>query len=1025
MSNSKIDNKNSNVWKSLKEYYDDPEVLKAKANEFNDGVTDDFDPSELKGISRRRFLAVLTASAAVSATACSDYRDKGEIIPYNKRPEGVLPGKPNYYASSMQVGSDSYGILIKTREGRPVKIDGNPDHPINKGKINDVIHASILNLYDPERLSHPLINKRKSEWSTVDDEIISKLKSASGSGKEIAVISNRIISPTTKKVFENFKKAYPSANFYSYELFGNENKRLAWKKSYNSNVMPFIKLDKANIILSLDSDFLGREGNTIENTRLFTGRRDVMKSSDFNRLYVAEGALSLTGSNADYRLRIRPDAQFEFVMSLLNEIVVNKGIENSKVNAAAKSLISKYSLSDFVKKNGLDSIKTGYLIYDLIQQQGKGIVIAGDTLSVDVHIAVNLLNEVLSNNELYDFENGYKLDSALSADAELKTLVNNMNAGSVGAVIHFDSDPVYHLSSTYNFGDALQKVETKITLTESENDTSAASNYVLPINHVLESWGDYNERASVYGLQQPVIAPLFNTRQKESVVLTWAFGSSQSYSEEMYHKFLMESFKEEIYKNSTGDFNIKWYQALHDGLVVLNAAKENAVTFNLSAVNDIKENKASEDFVVHLQQSYFIGDGRYANNGWLQEIPHPVSKVTWDNYAAVSPSTAKELNIKNDDVIEVKVGGTAVKLPVLVQPGNADKLITVELGYGRTTIGDAGKDVGVNVCVLLNGTNRVSKWISVNASVTKTGEVYKLASTQEHHALDDMSVKDFHRIRNIIQEGTLEEYKNHPGFLHDHAKHELFSISKEVKYSGLKWGMAIDLNKCIGCTACVTSCNVENNIPVVGKDQVAVGREMQWIRIDRYYSGTPDEPVVSNQPMLCQHCDNAPCENVCPVNATNHSPDGLNQMAYNRCVGTRYCANNCPYKVRRFNFFNFRDHFADAYYLNNVTDLVNNPEVTVRSRGVMEKCTFCVQRIMESRSEAIRENRELKGDDVQTACQVACPSNAIVFGDSSDAESEVSKYRNHNLAYHVLEDLNVRPNVTYIAKLRNTHSEEV
>ncbi|MBU2492999.1 MAG: TAT-variant-translocated molybdopterin oxidoreductase [Bacteroidetes bacterium] len=1022
MSNSNSDKKNSNIWKSLKEYYNDPEIFKAKANEFNEGVTDDFDPSELKGLSRRRFLAVLTASAAVTATACSDYREKGEIIPYNKRPEGLLPGRPNYYASSMQLGSDSYGILIKTREGRPIKIEGNPDHPINKGKINDVIHASILNLYDPERLSNPLINKRKSDWISTDEEIISKLKTASDAGKEIAVVTNRVISPTVKKVFDNFKRTYSSAKFYSYELFGNENKRAAWKKSYNTLIMPSVKLDKANIILSLDSDFLGREGNTVENTRLFTDRRDVMKGNDFNRLYVAEGALSLTGSNADYRLRIRPDAQFEFVMSLLNEIVITKGIGNSKINNESKTLISKYSLNDFVKNKGLDSLKVNYLVNDLIQHQGKAIVIAGDTLPVDLHIAVNLLNEILSNTEIYDFEKGYNLNSDLSTEEDLNQLTENMTAGKIGAVIHFDTDPVYHLSSLYNYASALEKVETKITLTESENDTSAACNYVLPINHVLESWGDYKDRAGVYCLQQPVIAPLFDTRQAEAVILTWSFGSSKSYSEEMYHKFLMESFKDEV---SYTDFNDAWYSALHDGFVVQNVSIEKSAVFNLSSIEGIIEIKSNDSYLLHLQPSYFIGDGKYANNGWLQEIPHPVSKVAWDNYAAVSPSTAKELNVKNDDVIEITVDNKSVKLPVIVQPGTADKLIAVELGYGRNIIGDAGKGAGVNVCVFISNNNFVSQWITGITSVAKIDEVYKLASTQEHHALDDMSVKDFHRIRNIIQEGTVGEYIKHPGFLHDHAKHELFSISKEVKYNGLKWAMAIDLNKCIGCTACITSCNVENNIPVVGKDQVARGREMQWIRIDRYYSGTPDEPVVSNQPMLCQHCDNAPCENVCPVNATNHSPDGLNQMAYNRCVGTRYCANNCPYKVRRFNFYNFRDNFADAYYQNNVTDLVHNPEVTVRSRGVMEKCTFCVQRIMEARSEAIKENKQLKGDDVQTACQVACPSNAIVFGDSSDKESEVSKYRDHDLAYHVLEELNVRPNVTYIAKLRNTHSEEV
>ncbi len=433
-----------------------------------------------------------------------------------------------------------------------------------------------------------------------------------------------------------------------------------------------------------------------------------------------------------------------------------------------------------------------------------------------------------------------------------------------------------------------------------------------------------------------------------------------------------------------------------------------------------KSNNKTDEYLVHLQKSYYIGDGKFAGNGWLQETPHPVTKVTWDNFASLSPATAKLLSVDMNDLVEVTSGDTKLKLPVIVQPGMADKLVAVELGYGREVISDAGKNIGTNANILLNGKGYIINSVSVN----KSDGNYNLASTQEHHSLDEDFVKDFHRKRKIIQEGTIEEYKKDKNFLAKY-KYENFNITQGPEYNDLKWGMAIDLNKCISCGICVTACNVENNIPVVGKDQVLKGREMQWMRLDRYYSGTPDEPIVSNQPMLCQHCDNAPCENVCPVNATNHSTDGLNQMAYNRCVGTRYCANNCPYKVRRFNFFNFRDHFADAYYQNDLSSLAHNPEVTVRSRGVMEKCTFCIQRIMEVREDAIREKKPLKGDMVTTACQQACPTDAIVFGDSNDKESKIHKYRNHELGYHVLEVLNVRPNVTYIAKLRNTHSEEV
>ena len=447
------------------------------------------------------------------------------------------------------------------------------------------------------------------------------------------------------------------------------------------------------------------------------------------------------------------------------------------------------------------------------------------------------------------------------------------------------------------------------------------------------------------------------------------------------------------------------------------------MVFSINSLGGLKTNPNKKGISVLMEQSYFIGDGRYANNGWLQEIPHPISKIVWDNYAAVSPAFAKKYNLELNDVIEIKANNKKLKIAICVQPGIAENLIVVELGYGRNIIGEVGKEVGVNANIL-RGNLFSDGYLVNNVSIVKTGETYKLASSQEHHAIDDKTTKDLHISRNIIQEGTILQYKKDPKFL-DKKKSEVFSITTEKQYTGVKWGMSIDLNKCIGCAVCVSSCNVENNIPVVGKDQCDKGREMHWMRIDRYYSGEPASPILSNQPMLCQHCDNAPCENVCPVNATNHSDEGLNQMTYNRCVGTRYCGNNCPYKVRRFNFFNFRDNFNNAYYDNELTGLMNNPEVTVRSRGVMEKCTFCVQRIMEARQEAIKTNKPLNGSDVITACQQACPSQAIVFGDVNEKDSEISKTRDHQLGYHVLESLNVKPNVTYIAKLRNIQSEEI
>ncbi len=1004
-------------WKSLKSYNNDPEVIEAKGHEFQEGVTEDFNASKLSGISRRKFLASLAASTAFAATACSNYQDKGEIIPYNKRPEEVLPGQANYYASTCTGCSLSCGVLVKTREGRPIKIDGNPDHPINKGKICPKGQAGILSLYDPERLTDPHIGSNISSWKSVDEKIISSLNDSVAKGKEIALIVGTVVSPSAKKVLDDFTAKYPTTKIYSHSLINDSNRRDAWLESYGTNEYPSLKIEDANVILAIDSDFLGNEGSYIENLRKYASKREVVDKLDINRLYVAEGRMSATGMMADYRLRVNPSKQLEFVCSLINELAAIGSAIN--LDASSKAKIQKYSLTTFASKQNK---KLEHLVKDLNENRGKCLVIAGDTLPKEVHVAVNMLNEVLGNSSLYDYSTSSKILVKSSTKEEIENLVASMNGGKVAAVIHLDINPVYGLPKQFGYAKALKNVEAVITFAEANNETTAVSNYILPINHYLESWGDSSSRYGVYSLLQPVISPIFNTRQKEAVLLSWIAGNASAYNDKIYHQYLINYFNANIYsiKNPSADQKTFWYSSLHDGVLSI---KETASPkgFNASSFANIKESNSNSGYTVHLTESYFVGDGKFANNGWLQETPHPVTKITWDNYAAVSPELAHQLNLEMNDLVELSVEGKKLVIPVVVQPGVDNTTIHIELGYGRTVCGEVGKDVGVNPILLMNSSN---SFVLTNVQIKKVDGIHKLASTQEHHSLDDTFVKDFHRIRNIINEGTVEKYKKEPHFLHQE-KHEVFSITNEHKYTGNKWAMAIDLNKCTSCAACVTSCNVENNIPVVGKDQVERGREMHWIRLDRYYSGTPDSPIVSNQPMLCQHCDNAPCENVCPVNATNHSDDGLNQMVYNRCVGTRYCSNNCPYKVRRYNFFNFRDHFEDAYYENNLTAMGHNPEVTVRSRGVMEKCTFCVQRIMEARSDAIRDGKVLNGNDITTACQQACPTTAIVFGDANDPQSAVSKLRNHNLAYHVLEELNVKPNVTYIAKLRNTHSEDV
>ena len=1018
-----MSNENKKYWKSINEF-NEKKLEVSKSDEFMEGAVKEFDPSQLNGISRRKFLALLSASTAFAVTACSDYHDQKELVPYTNRPDGVLPGKPNFYASTCDGCSQACGILIKTREGRPIKVDGNESHPINRGKTCATGQASVYNLYDPSRLQHPLKSNKKVSWATVDSDIIQKLNEFADSGKKIAVITHPMNSPTEKKLLDEFKLRYSTAEIHSYDLFNDCNKKYAWYKSYGSPEYPSIKWDEANIILTLEGDFLGREGNHVEATRLFSSRRDIMKSDNFNRLYVAEGGMSLTGSNSDYRISVRSDAQYDFVLSLMSEIV-DRGKSLISLDNAVISKLGKYSLDSFTKKWNIDAIKINYLIYDLIENNGKAIVYAGESLPSEVHIAVNFLNEMLGNTGLYDYDQAYVSTGRQTHLSGFQKLIDAFNNHEFGMVIHYDVNPVFHLPSSIKYEDALTKVDYVVSLVDSPNESTVNDTYTPPINHSFEAWGDAHVRKNVYSLRQPVIAPLYNSRQKEAILLTWISDTQKGYSEGIYHQYLMESCRENIYDkmNLAVDFDSFWFSALHDGFVKLKNLTKAKMTFETTAFDLNYKSPESKGFGLLLTKNYFIGDGRFANNGWLQEIPHPISKVAWDNYAAISPATSKKLNLENGDLLRVTVNENSVDLPIMIQPGVASEFISVELGYGRTTVGDAGNGVGIDANDLINSQSEYSPWITSNVTVEKTGEKYTLVSTQEHHPLDEDFVKDFHLKRGIIREATLTEYKANPKFVREQDE-EIFNITNEHEFTGNKWAMAIDMNKCVSCSACVASCDVENNIPVVGKDQVAVGREMHWMRIDRYYSGKPEDPIVSNQPMLCQHCDNAPCENVCPVNATNHSPDGLNQMVYNRCVGTRYCANNCPYKVRRYNFFNFRDHFEDSYYVNEVTPLVHNPEVTVRSRGVMEKCSFCVQKISEEREDAIREGREIKGDNVVTACQQSCPAEAIVFGDSNDPNSKISQHRNHDLGYSVLQNINVRPNVTYLAKLRNTHSEE-
>ncbi len=1037
-SNSNGKESRQKFWKSLRVLNNEPEVVEMKKHEFAEGVTSEFDVDKMSPVSRRRFLALLGVSTAFAATSCNNYRDKGEIMPYVTKPESIMPGIPNYYASTYTGNKYGWGILIKTREGRPVKIDGNPNHPVNKGKIDSKVQASLLNLYDPSRLRFPKkLNKsdmilyqgdyERVEWADADKGIIKKLEEAKAKGKEIAFLTDWVSSPTFAKILREFRAKYSNTMFYNCNPVNDDNRRIAWLKCYGTGEPPFIKWQDANVILTLEADILGTEGEVPLQTNAYASRRDVDKPENFNRLYSVEGQMSLTGTLADYRLRVTPEDQPELLMTILNE-VRRRITPKVELSVTIESKINSYTIDGFCSKHGVDKSIVYYLVEDLVTNAGKSIVYAGDCQNENVHILVNLLNAVLGNDVLYD-NDVKRLGQWLGPEnfGSVDELASKLKSGRIGALINIDTNPVYTLPADYGIEESLENVDFIISLVEFENESTLISDYILPINHNFESWGDHQYKSNVVSLQQPVIQPLYDSRQKEAIILNWLSDTPENYKETDYHQYLKKRWQEEIYPISGAVVNADrfWYSALHDGFYEPPKPEEDVINpaFNIETAENFVFRPKSGITLMFLS-SHFVGDdGRFANNGWLQEIPHPVSKVCWDNYAAISPATAKELNVEMDDMLKVSINGKELEMPAFIQPGLADKLVAIELGYGRTHAGEIGNGVGFNANTLMSKKGGISNLIYTGARVSKGNGTYKLVSTQEHHSLDDEFTKDFQFKRDIIREASVADYMHHPDMF-KHGGHEVFSITQDIPYNDVKWGMAIDMNKCTGCSQCVAACNVENNIAVVGKDQVEVGREMHWMRLDRYYTGTPDNPGVNHQPMLCQHCDNAPCENVCPVVATTHSPDGLNQMVYNRCVGTRYCANNCPYKVRRFNFFDFRDHVADSYYKGDSLELLHNPEVTIRARGVMEKCTFCVQRISEARSNATRDGKELKGSNVVTACQEACPADAIVFGDVNDPESKVSKLRKHNLGYHVLELINVRPNVTYLARLKNTKAED-
>ncbi|NIK72669.1 molybdopterin-containing oxidoreductase family iron-sulfur binding subunit [Thermonema lapsum] len=1032
-------------WKGLEELTNDTDFVKKSQDEFPE-----FPTAEELTTSRRDFLKFMGFSLAAASLAACEAPVK-KAIPYLNKPEEIDPSIPNYYASTYAQDGEYCSILVKTREGRPIKIEGNELSSITKGGTSARVQASVLGLYDLARLKGFKENGKDADMAAVDRKIIDALKQAAQSGKPAYIVSNTVMSPSTKAVIAKFIEKYPFFRHVSYDAVSAYGILKANERSFGKYALPAYDFSKAEVIVSVGADFLGTWLSPIEHARQYAQTRKLGgDKKTMSRHYQFETILSLTGANADYRSRIRPSQEGLVVAALYNGVAKAVGAPTVAAPAINVPHIDK-------------------AVKDLLSAKGKSLVVAGSN-DPDVQVLVNAINYLLENY-------GNTLDLSRPSfvrqgnDEDFLRFVEDAKKGNVSAVIFYNANPVYDHAKGAELAKALPQIALTVSTADREDETASLCRFITPDHHYLEAWNDAEPRAGFYSLAQPTIMPLFKTRQAQDSFLTWA---EEGIS---FYEFLRGYWRKNMFKGE-GSFEDFWTKVVHDG--VYEPAKE-PVAEKIAFAADVQEIGSSvarryiannKNVELVLYQKVGIGSGAMANNPWLQELPDPITKATWDNYVCVSKSYAEQENLKQGDVVKVTANGYSVELPVLIQPGQAPGTIAIALGYGRTKAGNCANNIGKNAYPFVGVVEGALVYAQRQVTIEKTGATYQIAQTQTHHTI---------MARPIVQEATLKEYQKDPAagrfFPAITIEGEKVNVNRTIPENKAEelnprlitlwkghektayrknhwWGMVIDLNSCIGCSACLIGCQTENNVPVVGKDEIINRREMHWIRIDRYYSfdesidtedksyanyqkmeDPADDPEVVFQPMMCQHCNNAPCETVCPVVATTHSSEGLNQMTYNRCIGTRYCANNCPYKVRRFNWFNYTndERFQEVNYMSQ-TDLgrmVLNPDVTVRSRGVMEKCSLCVQRIQLAKLEAKREGRKLRDGEAKTACQQACPTDAIVFGDMNDPESRIYKLLNlkefdngdikitEPRAFQVLEEYNVRPNVTYLTKIRN------
>jgi molybdopterin-containing oxidoreductase family iron-sulfur binding subunit len=959
---------------------------------------------EADGIGRRDILKLMAASAAFAGlTACTKLPLE-KIVPYAQQaPEEFIPGKSLFYATAMPFGGVGTGLLVESHMGRPTKIEGNPGHPASLGAADVFAQASVLGLYDPDRSKVTIYDGRIGSWSAflaAMDELRPQLARNKGAG--LRLLTGTVTSPALADQIHSLLTQFPSAKWHQFEPCGRDGAREGSRLAFGEYVNTVYRFDQADVILSLDCDFLSSGPGSVRYAHDFADKRRMADPQlPMNRLYVVESTPSATGAMADHRWPMRA-SEVEVFARLVAEGLGVKAL--SRTPPEFSNIPPKWVAA---------------LVRDLQQHRGASLVLAGDQQPPVVHALAHAMNEALENVGKSVYYTAPIEAEPVNQLQSLHELVADIDAGQVEVLAILSENPVFNAPADLQFREKLLKVGLRIYLGLYEDETSELCHWHIPQAHYLESWGDVRAFDGTVSIIQPLIAPLYDGKTAHEL-LSVLLGQSGQTPHSTVHDFRKS-------QKPLPNFEAVWESWLNDGVIAGTALPEKPVKLMPDLPARLAQNapgghSQGNSLEIVFRPDPTIWDGQFANNGWLQELPKPLTKLTWDNAAMLSLSTATRLGVQNGEVVSLRFQGREVRAPIWIMPGHADDSVTVHLGYGRIRAGKVGTGIGFNAYTI-----RCSGALCFGSGleISKTGDTYPLVTTQnhfiitgEHHKKEEGESVAAAR-RDLVRVATLEEFRKNPDFARDPADQttQAQSLYPGYKEEGYAWGMSIDLNSCVGCNACVVACQSENNIAVVGKDQVARGREMHWIRVDTYFRGALENPETYNEVVLCMQCENAPCEYVCPVGATVHSPEGLNDMVYNRCVGTRYCSNNCPYKVRRFNFLLFQDWTTPSLMA------MRNPNVTVRSRGVMEKCTYCIQRINAKKIEAEEQDREVRDGEILTACQQTCPTQAIVFGNINDPNSRVSKLKAQSRNYGLLTDLNTRPRTSYLAKLRNPSPE--